>query len=254
MGAMQRALAKVLAVAILLAATAVDAAEVKLIASAAVREAVVDLIPAFEKDSGHNVRTTWAGTEAITKRISGGEVVDIVLIAAPNIERLIAEGKLVEGSRIDVAKSGIGVAVRAGLPKPDISSSEAIKNAVLAATSVAYSSGPSGFYLADLFRKMGIADQIKDKVKQTPSGVQVAEVVARGEADLGFQQISELLHVKGVQYLGPLPSDIQHITIFSAGLHRSAPAADAAKALVRFLTSSEAAPSIKRSGMEPGRP
>jgi len=229
-----------------------QAAEVKLIASAAVKEVVLDLVPAFEKASGHKVTTIWAGTEAITKRISGGEVVDIVLIAAPNVDRLIAVGKLVAGSRADVAKSGIGVAVRAGLPKPDISSGEAVKNAVLAAKSVAYSSGPSGFYLADLFKRMGISEQIKDKVKQTPSGVQVAEVVARGEADLGFQQVSELLHLKGIQYLGPLPADIQHITVFSAGLHRAAPEPDAAKALVKFLTALEAGLIIRKTGMEPG--
>src|SRR6266540_4458415 len=211
-------IATFVAAAMVIGATA-QAAEVKLIAAAAVKEVVFELIPAFEKASGHKVITIWAGTEAITKRISGGEVVDIVLIAAPNIQKLISEGRLVAGSRADVAKSGIGVAVRAGLPKPDISSGEAVKKAVLAAKSVAYSSGPSGFYLADLFKKMGIADQIEDKVKQTPSGVQVGEVVARGEADLGFQQMSELLRLKGIDYLGPLPADIQHITVFSAGLH-----------------------------------
>jgi len=228
------------------------AAEVKLVASAAVREAVADLVPVFEKSTGHKVTAIWAGTEAITKRISGGEVVDVVIVAAPNIERLIAEGKLVAGSRADVAKSGIGVAVRAGQPAPDISSGEAVKNAVLAAKSVAYSSGPSGFYLAELFRKMGIAEQIRNKVKQTPSGVQVGEVVARGEADLGFQQVSELLHLKGIHYLGPLPADIQHITVFSAGLHSAAPEAEAAKAMVRFLTAPEAGPVIRKTGMEPG--
>ena len=246
------ALTSLVAGAMLINATTAHAAEIKMIASAAVKEAVIELIPAFEKASGHKVTMIWAGTEAVSKRISGGEVADIVLIAAPNIDKLIAEGKLAAGSRVDVAKSGIGVAVRAGLPKPDVSSGEAIKNAVLAAKSVAYSSGPSGFYLADLFKRMGIADQIKDKVKQTPSGIQVGEVVARGEADLGFQQVSELLHVKGIQYLGPLPADIQHTTVFSAGLHAAAPAPAAAKALTKFLTAPEAAPVIKRSGMEPG--
>jgi len=229
-----------------------QAAEVNVIAAAAVKEVVLGLIPAFEKSSGHKVTTIWAGTEAITKRISGGEVADIVLIAAPNIDKLISEGRLVAGSRVDVARSGIGVAVRAGLPKPDISSGDAVKQAVLAAKSVAYSSGPSGFYLADLFKKMGIADQIKDKVKQTPSGVQVGEIVGRGEADLGFQQVSELLHLKGIHYLGPLPADIQHITVFSAGLHTAATAPEAARALVKFLTAPEAAPIIRKTGMEPG--
>src|SRR5262245_25578728 len=119
------------------------AAEIKVIASAAMKEAIVDLVPAFEKTSGHKVAVVWAGTEAITKRVSGGEAADVVIIAAANIDKLIAEGKLATGSRTDIAKSGIGVAVRAGLPRPDISSGAAVKNAVLAAKSVAYSSGPS---------------------------------------------------------------------------------------------------------------
>ena len=153
------ALTRIVAGTMLIGATTAQAAEITVIASPAVKEAVFELIPAFEKASGHKVTTIWDGTEAITKRIGGGEVVDIVLIAAPNIDQLIAAGKVVAGSRADIAKSGIGVAVRAGLPKPDISSGEAVKNAVLAAKSVAYSSGPSGLYLADLFKKMGIADE-----------------------------------------------------------------------------------------------
>ena len=246
------ALAKFVAAAMVIGMNTAHAAEIKVIAANAVKEAYLDLVRSFEKSSGHKVTTIWAGTESITKRISGGEVVDIVIIAAPNIDKLILEGKLVAGSRADVAKSGVGVAVRAGLPKPDVSSSEAVKKAVLAAKSVAYSSGPSGFYIADLFKKMGIADQIKEKVKQTPSGVQVGELVARGEADLGFQQVGELLHMKGIDYLGPLPADIQQITVYSAGLHAAATAPDAAKALVKFLTAPEAAPIITKTGMEPG--
>lgn len=240
------------AAVVLFGSPAAHAAEIKVIASAAVKEVVRDLASVFEKSSGHKVVTIWAGTEAITKRISGGESADVVIIAARNIDKLIAEGWLAAGSRLDIAKSGIGVAVRAGQPKPDISSGDAVKKAVLAAKSVAYSSGPSGFYLADLFKKMGIADQIKDKVKQTPSGDQVGEVVARGEAELGFQQVSELLHLKGIEYLGPLPPDIQHVTVFSAGLHGKAAAPDAAKALIKFLASPEAAPVIRKTGMEPG--
>lgn len=228
------------------------AAEVKVMPVNAIKEAYLELVLAFEKSSGHKVTTIWGGTEGIAKRISGGEVVDIVIIAAPNIDRLITEGKLVVGSRADIAKTGIGIAVRSGLSKPDISSSEAVMRAVLAAKSVAYSSGPSGFYLADLFEKIGIAEQIKGKVKQPTSGVQIAEMVARGEADLGFQQVSELLHAKGVDYLGPLPADIQNITVYSAGLHTAAPAPDAAKALVKFLTAPEAGPIIEKIGMEPG--
>jgi molybdate transport system substrate-binding protein len=229
-----------------------QAAEVRVASSGAVKEAYVELVANFESATGHKVLTTWGGTESVTKRVRDGEVFDLVIVSAPNIDRLVGEGKLIAGSRVDVAKSGVGVAVRDGLPKPDISSGDAIKKAVLDAKSVAYSSGPSGFYLVDLFRKMGITDQIKDKVKQTPSGVQVGDLLARGEADLGFQQVSELVHVKGIQYLGPLPADIQHMTTFSVGVHAKAPEPDAAKALVKALTASEAAPVIRRTGMEPG--
>lgn len=245
-------LAGFVATAMLVGMSTVQAAEVKVMAANAVKESFLELVSAFEKSSGHRVTTTWGGTEGVAKRVSSGEVVDIIIIAAPNIDKLILEGKLVAGSRADFAKSGVGIAVRTCLPRPDISSSEAVKRAVLAAKSVAYSSGPSGFYIADLFKKMGIADQIKDKVKQPASGVQVGELVARGEADLGFQQISELLHVKGIDYLGPLPADIQNITVYSAGLHTAAPAPDAAKALVKFLTAPEAGPIIKKFGMERG--
>ena len=241
-----------LLVATMIGIDAAQADEVKVMAANAVKEAYVELVSAFEKSTGHKVTTIWGGTEGVTKRISGGEIVDIVLIAAPNIDRLIAEGKLVSGSRADFAKSGVGVAVRAGLPKPDISSAEAVKRAVLAANSVAYSSGPSGFYVADLFKRMGIADEIKNKVRQPASGVQVGELVARGEADLGFQQVSELLHVKGIDYLGPLPPEIQNTTIYSTGLHTAAPALDAARTLVKWLTSPEAGSIINKIGMEPG--
>lgn len=216
------------------------------------KDAHVELVSVFEKSSGHKVLTIWGGTEGIAKRISEGEVIDIVIIAASNIDSLILAGKVVPGSRVDFARSGIGVAVRSGLPKPDISSGEAVKREVLAAKSVAYSSGPSGFYLADLFKKMRIADQIKDKVKQPASGVQIGELVARGEADLGFQQVSELLHMKGIDYLGPLPADIQKITVYSAGLHTVASAPGPANVLIKFLTTPEAGLIIKKIGMEPG--
>ena len=225
-------------------------AELKVIASGAVKEAIVDLVADFEKSSGHKVTLIWAGTEATTKRVAEGEAVDVALIAAANIDKLIAAGKLTV--RSDIAKSGVGVAVREGMPKPDISSGDAVKKAVLEAKSVAYSSGPSGSYLVELFKRMGIADQIKDKVKQTPSGVLVGDVVARGEADLGFQQISELIHLKGIHYLGPLPPDIQQTTVFSAGVHSSSASPEAAKALINFLVRPESAVSIRKAGMEPG--
>ena len=244
-------LARFMIAAMVIGMNAAQAAEVKVMAANAVKEAFLELVLAFEKSSGHRVTTIWGGTEGVAKRVSGGEVVDIVIIAAPNIDKLILDGKLVAGSRADFAKSGVGIAVRTGLSRPDISSAEAVKRTVLASNSVAYSSGPSGFYIADLFKKMGIADQIKDKVRQPASGVQVGELVARGEADLGFQQISELLHVKGIDYLGPLPAEIQNITVYSVGLHTAAPAPDVAKALMKFLTAPAAGPIIKKIGMDP---
>lgn len=229
------------------------AAEIRVLAANALKEAYLELVSNFEKSTGHKVTTLWGGTEAIDKRIRGGEIVDIVLIAAANIDRLILDGKLVKESRTDFAKSGIGIAVRRGLPKPDVSSAEAIRQAVLEANTVAYSSGPSGFYLADLFKKMGIAEQIRDKVRQPASGTQVGELLARSEADLGFQQISELLHVKGIDYLGPLPPEIQSITIYSAALHSAAPSPYAAKALLQSLTAPDAKLILKKIGMESGQ-
>jgi molybdate transport system substrate-binding protein len=217
----------------------------------ATKQAVTELAGQFEKASGHKVTLVWGGTEAITKRISDGEAADIILIAAPNIERLTAQGKLAAGSRADVARTGVGVAIRAGLPKPDVSSADALKNAVLNARSVAYSTGPSGFYIVELFKRMGIAEQIKDKVKQPASGTQIAEMLARGDADLGFQQVSELVHAKGIDYLGPLPAEIQNYTVYAAALHANAASPDAAKALVGHLTASAAAEPIRKMGLEP---
>jgi molybdate transport system substrate-binding protein len=236
---------------LILGATA-DAADVKVMASAAIKEAYLELVPQFEKSTEHKVSTTWAGTVDMTKRLNAGEVFDLIIMAGPSIDEFIKQGKLVAGSRVDLAKSGVGVAVRAGAPKPDISSGDAVKRAMLAAKSIAYSTGPSGVYLAALFQRMGIADQIKDKVKIGAPGVPIGEIIARGEAEIGFQQVSELLPVAGINYIGPLPQDIQQITVFASGIHTAATQADAAKALVKFLTSPQAAPVIKKKGMEPG--
>jgi molybdate transport system substrate-binding protein len=184
--------------------------------------------------------------------MGGGEAVDLVIMARKSLDELTRQGKIVADSRVDVARSGVGIAVRAGAPKPDISSGEAVKKALLAAKSIAYSSGPSGVYIAGLVQRMGIADQIKSKMKQIPPGEAVGELVARGDAEIGFHQVSELLPIKGIDIVGPLPPDIQEITVFSAGIHTSATQADAAKALAAFLTAPAAAPMIKKHGMDPG--
>jgi molybdate transport system substrate-binding protein len=179
-------------------------------------------------------------------------VVDIVILPAVRIDELIGQGRLAAGSRVDLARSGIGVAVRAGARKPDISSGAALKASLLAASAIVLSSGPSSVYLAGLFQQMGIADAIRSKIVQIGPGLPVAEAVARGEGEIGFTQVSELQAAHGIDYVGPLPADVQHITVWSAALHAAAPAAVAAAALVEFLRGPHAAAVIKRSGMEPG--
>jgi len=231
-------------------APAAGAAEIKVIASNAVREPYRELVPVFEKSTGHKVTIDWGGTVDIVRRVDSGEVADIVIIPAPRIDDFVRQGRL--ASRIDVARSGVGVAVRAGAPRPDISSADALRTALLAAKSIVLSSGPSSLYLPTLFQKMGIAEQLKPKIIQIGPGLPVGETVARGEGEIGFTQMSELMSVKGIEYLGPLPADIQMITVFSAGLHVAAPAPDAARALLKFLTAPDAAPVLRSHGMEPG--
>ena len=229
-----------------------NAAEIKVIGSPGFREAYQELVPVFERMTGHKVVTTWGGVNDVAKRIADGETADIVILPITQIDDLAKQGKLVAGSRRDVAKSGVGIAIGVGAAKIDIGSSEALKNALLAAKSISYSTGPSGVHMADLIRKWGIAEQVKAKIVVAPSNTPVGEVVARGGAEIGFQQVSELLRIKGIQYLGPLPADIQETTVFAAGLHKGAATPDAARALMRFLSSPEAAPVIKNAGMEPG--
>jgi len=240
------------ATAALFVASSASAAEIKVLASGATKEAYLELVPQFEKASGHKVVTTWAGTVDIKKRIAAGEVFDLIVVAGPEIDEFIKQGKMAAGSRVDLMKSGVGAAVRAGAPKPDISSAEALKKAVLAAKTVGYSTGPSGVYMDALFERMGIAAQIKPKLKQTPPGVLIGTIVASGEAEIGFQQVSELIHVSGIDFIGPLSADVQKITVFSSGIHAGAKEPDAAKALVKFITAPAAAPVIKKHGMEPG--
>jgi molybdate transport system substrate-binding protein len=235
----------------LLMSSIVQAAEIKLLASSAVKDTFLELIPQFEKSSGHKVATTWGGTVDIKKRLAAGEVFDLVIVGVPVIDENIKEGRMVTGSRVDFASSGVGMAVKAGAPKPDISSGQAVKKALLAAKMVAYSTGSSGSYVQRLFDKLGIADQMKDKSKQTVSPRRVADYIAKDEADLGFQQVSELVHEVGIEFLGPLPADIQNVTVFSSGIPTGLNASEATKALQVFLTSPAAAPVIRKNGMEP---
>jgi ketosteroid isomerase-like protein len=177
--------------------------------------------------------------------------VDVVIVADAALDDLIREGTVVAGSRVDLARSGIGMAVRAGAPRPDISSVDALKRTLLDAKSIAYSASVSGVYLStELFQRLGIAGQIMGKSRRIDRE-RVGAVVARGEAEIGFQQISELLAVPGIDYVGPLPPAVQRVTVFSAGIGVSAKAPDAARAFIRFLASAAAVPAITRSGLEP---
>jgi molybdate transport system substrate-binding protein len=241
-----------LAAAVALLPHSARSAEIKVIAANAIKDGYTRLVDAFQSSSGHKVVTTWTGTVNATKRVNDGEIYDLVIIGADNIDQLIAAGKLAAGSRADIARTGIGIAVRTGLPKPDVSTSDAVKAAVLAAKSIVYSAGPSGAYVGELLKTMGVAEQVASKVKQPSSGAEAAKILARGDADLGFAQVSEFLDVPGLIYLGPLPAGIQNFTIYAAGLHVAAPSRDAAKALVEHLKAPEAAPEIKKMGMEPG--
>jgi molybdate transport system substrate-binding protein len=227
-----------------------QAAEIKVIAANAIKSGYAELIASFDKS--HTVVTTYTGTADATRRINAGEVFDLVIIGSDAIDRLTAAGKLVAGSRADFAKSSVGIAVRAGVPKPDVSTSDAVKDAALAAKSIVYSAGPSGLYVGELFKKLGIAEQVASKVKQPSSGAEVAAIIARGEADLGFAQVSEFLGVQGLTDLGPLPASIQNYTTYAIGLHVGAPSSEAAKALINHLRAPQAAPAIRKMGMEPG--
>lgn len=240
------------AAASLVFADAVCAAEITVLAAGATKEAYLDLVPQFERSSGHKAVTTWTGTADIVKRLAAGEVYDLVIVGGPEIDTFIQQGKMVPGTRVDLMKSGVGVAVRAGAPKPDISSIDALRKTLLAAKTIGYSTGPSGVYIASLFERMGIADQVKAKLKQTPSGVAVGSIIASGEAEIGFQQVSEFIHFPGIDYIGPLPGDLQRITVYSAGIHKNAKQPEAAKDLVKFLTTPSAAPIVRKYGMEPG--
>jgi len=234
----------------LLLSSVAQGAEVKVLASGAVKEAALELFPQFEQASGNKVVVTWAGTVDIKKKIAAGEVFDLIIVAGPEMDAFAKDGKIVAGSKVDLVKSSVGVAVKAGAPKPDLSSGDAVKKALLAAKSVGYSQGPSGVYMQGLFEKMGIAGEIKAKAKVTTPGVPVATLIRSGEAEIGFQQVSELIHEAGIDFLGPLPADIQNITVFSSGVHAQSKEQTAARTLQKFLTAPAAAPTIKKHGLE----
>lgn len=229
----------------------VAGADLRIVAPNAVKEVVSDAAARYERASGNRTVFTWSGSEAIAKRVGDGEMFDVVLNTPQNLDTLAQAGKIVPGTRVDFAKSGIGVAVRAGQPRPDVSNEEALRKALLEAKSIGISSGPSGRYLAELFQRLGIANQVQSKIRQPPSGAQIAELLSRGEVELGFQQISELQHASGVEYLGPLPAGLQSYTIWSGGVPSAANDAAASRTFLNTLVSSDSATAIRKAGMDP---
>jgi len=217
-----------------------------------VKAVVLELLPEIERACGAAPVITWASTNMLMDEISKGATGDLAILTDAAIDDLIRQGKIVAGSRVDLARSAIGVAVRQGVPKPDIGSTAALKQTLLAARAISYSkTGISGVYFPTVLERLGIATQVAAKVLIPPPGVPVGEVVARGDADLGVQQISELLPVPGIEVVGPLPAELQKLTVFSAGIFTGAGEPQAAKALVAMLTSPAARPVYQRKGMEP---
>lgn len=218
----------------------------------ATRLVLADLVAAYAAQPGAMpVEIESVGGVDAARRVAADEAFDVVVLASDAIEKLEATGKVVAGSKVDLVHSGVAVAVRSGAPVPDISSESAVRDAVLAARTLSYSTGPSGVALARLFERWGIADALQTRIVQAPPGVPVGALVARGEVQLGFQQLSELLHVEGITLVGPLPPAIQITTTFSAAVCTAASDPDAARRLIAFMASPAADAAKKRQGMDP---
>jgi molybdate transport system substrate-binding protein len=245
---------------LLLLPVAAEAAEVRVMISGGLTAAFNALVPEFERQTGNKVLVAYGPsmgttTNAIPVRLDRGEPADVLIMVGYALGDLIKKGKVVEASRVDLVKSPIAIAVKGGTPKPDISTSDAVKHALLAAKSVAYSDSASGVYVStEVFSKLGIAAEMKDKAKMIPA-TPVGEIVAKGEAEIGFQQMSELKPVKGIDIVGPLPADLQKITVFSAGVATVSKEPEAAAALIKFLqTSPVARDEMVKSGLDPIAP
>ncbi len=221
------------------------------ISSMATRRLLTELALAWQREGGTPLALESVGGVDAARRVQAGEAFDAVFLASDALVALEAAGWLAPGSRVDLARSGVAVAVRAGAPHPDITTEAAVRRAIEQAASIAYSTGPSGTALLRLFARWGIAEAVQDRTVQAPPGVPVGELVARGEAELGFQQWSELMHLGGIEVLGPLPRAIQIETVFSGAVAATSQRADAVHALLRFMASPACTDAKKRQGMAP---
>lgn len=230
------------------------AAEIKVLTAGAYKQVVLALVPAFEQQTGHKVSVDNGTAGELQKRIDGGEAFDVAVISPVVVEALIDKGRIMRGSRQDLATVGVGVVVKEGTPKPDIGTVEAFKQAMLAAKSVAYidpkSGGTTGIYIEKLMDRLGIGEAVRAKAKLKMGGY-VADLVVSGEAEIGLHQISEIVPVTGAVLVGPLPKDIQNITTYAAGLSTTTKNQDAAQALIKVFSGLEAAKLLKSKGMEP---
>ncbi|MDO9093697.1 MAG: substrate-binding domain-containing protein [Rubrivivax sp.] len=221
------------------------------ISSMATRLVLAELAATYTRQTGQAVAIESVGGVDAAKRVQAGEAFDMVLLAADAIDKLIASGHAMAGSRVDLVQSPVALAVRAGAPQPDVASESAVRQAVLAARSISFSTGPSGVYLTKLFERWGIAQAIAPRLVQAPPGVPVGTLVARGDVELGFQQLSELMNLDGITVLGTLPAEIACITTFSGAVCTTTSQAQAVRALLAFMASSETADAKRRHGMQP---
>lgn len=226
-------------------------AEIRMISSMATRRLLADLVAAFAATAPHTVTVESVGGVEAAKRIAAGEPFDVVVLAAGALDRLAGDGWIVPDSRVAVATSPVAVAIRAGAARPAVGTEADVRRAVQAARTIGYSTGPSGDHLVGLFTRWGIMDAITDRIVQAPAGVPVATLVARGEVELGFQQLSELMHADGIEVLGLLPETIQSQTTFSAGRSRSSPHPEVVSNLLTYMASPAVAEIKRRHGMEP---
>jgi molybdate transport system substrate-binding protein len=247
--------AAIVAVVALVAAAATAADDLHVMTSGTFTAAYLELSPRFERETGHRVITeatsVGAGETSIEARLRRGDAVDVVIVDGMLLDHLIDDGRVVAGTRVDLARSAIGMAVRAGAPRPDIGSVEALIRTLLAARSIAYSGSVSGDYVStELLQRLGIAEQVLPKTRRI-TGERVGAVVARGEAEIGFQQLSELLPVSGIEVVGPLPAEVQRVSVFAAGVGTNAKSPAAARRFIDFLASPSARDAIVKSALEP---